>query len=125
MSVATRPAAAYATRRAWKVPVTAVVSSTRGRRRPGAPAQPPGRPRADGRRLRELRERQLLGLRVHAHVRPRRARGRGRRPERRRSLARERVAAARPGSPRGGGGGVVALDDPGGGPEPPGEQRAL
>ena len=46
-----------------------------------------------GRPLRELRERQPLGLRVHDHLRARRPRGRGRRDPRRRRLAHQPLAA--------------------------------
>ena len=50
-------------------------------------------PRAPRRRLRELREHHVLGLRVHAHLRAHRPRGRGGRRPGRRRRAREHVTA--------------------------------
>ena len=85
---------------------------------PGAPAQHPRRPAAPRRRLRELREHQLLGLRVHDHVRADRPRGRGGRHPRRRRLAREHVDAVHEGAARRDAGLVVEVVGPRGDQEP-------
>src|ERR671937_595416 len=84
----TSAAIAYPRRRTVNFSTT-VVSWRCGRRSAGAPAQHPHRPRANVRGLRQLRERQLLRLRVHGHVRARRSQRRAGRRSRRRRRARE------------------------------------
>src|SRR5690242_10294446 len=115
--------AAYATLRAVSDSTTAVVSRSRGRRRAGAPAQHPPRPRASGRGLRQLRQHQLLGLRVHADVRADRPRGRGGRRPGRRRRAREHVDAVHARAARRDAGLVVEVVLAGGHPQPPGDAR--
>src|SRR5207247_6584317 len=81
---------AEATRRGLSDSITPIVL-TRGRRTRRAPAQHPsgsGPPRG---RLLELRQHQLLRLRVHDHLRPDRPRGGGRGRAGRRRRAREHV----------------------------------
>ena len=109
---------------AFKASATPVVSWGRGRRGPGATTQHPPRPGADGRRLRELRQRHLLRVRVHAHVRARRPRDGRRRHPRCRRVARQHVTAVLPGAARGDAGLVLEVVDAGGNPEPSGGAAA-
>src|SRR5262245_29886291 len=121
-TTATSAATAYATRRALTEWITQVVW-TRGRRRPGAPAQHPSGPREPRGRLLQLREHQLLGLRVHAHVRAHRPRGRGRRRPGRRRGAREHVDPFHARAARRDAGLVVEVVVARGHPEPSGDAR--
>src|SRR4051812_20969979 len=83
-----------------------------------AAAQHPDAGGAGGRHVRELRERQLLPVRVHADLRADRARGRGgRRPRRRRGQG-QCLGAVHPGAHRGPAGLVVEVRDARGHPEP-------
>ena len=68
--------------------------------------------------LRELRQRLVLRLRVHAHVRPHRPRGRGGRHPRRRRRAREHVDEVRQGAARRDERLLVEVRDRAGDPEP-------
>src|SRR5882672_12491590 len=102
---------AYANRRKLKACSTPVVSLGRGRRVSGATAQHPSRSGADGWGLRELRERHLLAVRVHADLRAHRPRHRGRRRPRRRRLAREHVVTVLPGATGGDAGFALEVVD--------------
>src|SRR6266516_5463283 len=116
----TRPIAetAYAKRRKLKACSTPVVSLGCGRRAPGATAQHSSRSGADGRGLRELRERHLLAVRVHAHLRADRRRHRGGRCTRRGRFTREHVVAVLPGTAGGDAGFTLEVVDAGGDPQP-------
>src|SRR5207237_2152062 len=75
--------------------------------------------------LRQLREYQLLALRVHAHVRADRARGRGGRRPRSGRRAGERLASVRRGAADGAAGLLVEVADDRGDPQPARGTRAL
>src|SRR5215475_531962 len=88
-------------------------------REPGrAAAEHPDAGRAGRRHLRELRQRQLLAVRVHADLRAHRARGRGGRRAGRGRREGERLAAVHPGADRGAPGLLVEVRDARGHPQP-------
>src|SRR5579875_1774396 len=95
-----------------------------GARSRRAAAEHPDAGRADRRRLRELRQRQLLALRVHAHLRPHRARGGGGRRAGRGRRADQRLAQVHPRADRRPAGLLVEVRDARGDPEPAGGARA-
>ena len=97
---------------------------TRAGTRRAAP-QHPDADRADRRHVLELRERELLPVRVHAHVHAHRARDRGGRRARHGRRARERVAALRARAHRGARGLVVEVRHARGDPQPPRGARPL
>src|SRR5262249_23475631 len=74
---------------------------------------------AGRRHVRELRQRQLLAVRVHADVRPHRARGRGGRRAGSGRRASQCLAAVHPGAHRGVAGLVFEVRDARGHPQPP------
>src|SRR5579862_7589317 len=90
-----------------------------------AAAQHPDADRAHRRDLLELRERELLPVRVHAHVHAHRARDRRGRRARRRRCACERVAAFRARADRGARGLVVEVRHARGNPQPARGARPL